>query len=72
LQSEKFDKDGEYIRKWMPELKDIKGTAIHDPYGRGKGSEAKKAGYPERIVDHKEGRDRCLARYKEGLGRDTA
>jgi deoxyribodipyrimidine photo-lyase len=72
LQSEKFDKDGEYIKKWIPELKDIESTAIHDPYGRGKGMEAKKAGYPERIVDHKESRDRCLARYKEGLGRDTA
>jgi deoxyribodipyrimidine photo-lyase len=72
LQSEKFDKEGEYIRKWIPELKDIESPAIHDPFGRGKGREAKKAGYPERIVDHKESRDRCLARYKEGLGRDTA
>ena len=45
LQSEKFDKDGEYIRKWIPELNEVEGTAIHDPYGRGKGSEAKKAGY---------------------------
>ncbi len=24
-QSEKFDEQGEYIRKWLPELKDIKG-----------------------------------------------
>ncbi len=72
LQSEKFDAEGEYIRRWIPELKCIEGKAIHDPYGRGKGDVAKKNGYPERIVDHKASRDRALARYKEGLGRDTA
>ncbi|KAK0128144.1 hypothetical protein ONS95_000128 [Cadophora gregata] len=72
LQSEKFDADGEYIRKWVEELEGVKGKAIHDPYGRGEGSKAKKMGYPERIVDHKECRERALARYKEGLGRDTA
>ncbi|RDW82807.1 putative deoxyribodipyrimidine photo-lyase [Coleophoma cylindrospora] len=72
LQSEKFDLEGEYIRKWVPELKGVEGKAIHEPYARGSGKLAQKNGYPERIVDHKESRDRCLARYKEGLGRDTA
>ncbi|CZR55508.1 probable deoxyribodipyrimidine photo-lyase PHR [Phialocephala subalpina] len=71
LQSEKFDAEGEYIRKWVPELKSIEGKAIHDPFGRGKGVVAKKNGYPERIVDHKASRERALTRYKEGLGRDT-
>ncbi|PVH77287.1 putative Deoxyribodipyrimidine photo-lyase [Cadophora sp. DSE1049] len=72
LQSEKFDDEGEYIRKWVKELEGVKGKAIHDPYGRGEGNKAKRMGYPERIVDHKECRERALARYKEGLGRDTA
>jgi len=72
LQSEKFDKEGEYIRKWVKELEGVKGNAIHDPYGRGAGDQVKKAGYPGRIVDHKESRERCLQRYKEGLGRETA
>ncbi|KAI9846823.1 MAG: hypothetical protein M1838_001146 [Thelocarpon superellum] len=72
LQSEKFDPDGEYIRKWVPELKDVKGKAIHDPYGRGASSTAKKTAYPMPIVDHKACRDRALARYKEGIGRTTA
>ncbi|PQE31483.1 deoxyribodipyrimidine photo-lyase protein [Rutstroemia sp. NJR-2017a WRK4] len=71
LQSEKFDAEGEYIRKWVPELKGIKGKAIHDPWDRAP-LEAKKTGYPQRIVEHKACRERCLARYKEGLGRDTA
>ncbi len=72
LQSEKFDPDGEYIRKWVPELKNIQGKAIHEPYARGKGAEAKKNGYPEPIVEHKFARNRALSRYKEGLGRNTA
>ncbi|KAM3086160.1 DNA photolyase phr1 [Clarireedia jacksonii] len=71
LQSEKFDPDGEYIRKWLPELSEIKGKAIHDPWDRAP-LKTKTTGYPKRIVEHKDCRDRCLARYKQGLGRDTA
>ncbi|KAI1175521.1 deoxyribodipyrimidine photo-lyase [Nemania sp. FL0916] len=72
LQSEKFDPDGEYIRKWVPELEGVEGNAIHDPYGRGANKLAEKAGYPKPIVEHKESRDRALSAYKAGLGRDTA
>ena len=72
LQSEKFDAEGEYIRKWVPELKGIEGKAIHDPYTRGSAKEAEKAGYPKRIVVHEESRARALSRYKEGLGRETS
>lgn len=72
LQSEKFDADGEYIRKWVPELKDIKEKAIHDPYGRGEGKAAEKNGYPKPIVEHSYARQRALARYKAGIGRETA
>lgn len=72
LQSEKFDESGEYIRRWVPELKDVKGKAIHDPYGRGAEAIAKKNGYPQPIVNHKESRERALARYKAGIGRSTA
>jgi deoxyribodipyrimidine photo-lyase len=75
LQSEKFDPDGEYIRKWVPELRDLRGGkkgAVHDPYGRGADVAAKKNGYPRPVVEHKFARDRALARYKEGLGRNTA
>ncbi|KAK3938441.1 putative deoxyribodipyrimidine photo-lyase [Diplogelasinospora grovesii] len=67
LQSEKFDPDGEYIRKWVPELRGVKGKAIHDPYGRGAGVQAQKAGYPRPIVDHKGARERALAAYKKGI-----
>ncbi|KAI9888514.1 MAG: hypothetical protein M1814_006848 [Vezdaea aestivalis] len=71
LQSEKFDPEGVYIRKWVPELKDVKGKPIHEPYARGAGSKIK-GGYPKPCVVHKESRDTTLAAYKKGLGRDTA
>ena len=56
----------------MPELREVKGKAVHDPYGRGAEAIAKRSGYPRMIVDHKEIRERCLRRYKEGIGRSTA
>jgi deoxyribodipyrimidine photo-lyase len=71
-QSERFDEGGEYIRKWVPELRGVEGKAIHDPYGRGEGDKARRAGYPEMIVEHKGARERALRSYKEGLGRNTA
>jgi hypothetical protein len=67
LQSEKFDPQGEYIRKWVPELAKVEGKAIHEPYARGSGNIAKKAGYPEPMVEHKQVRERALAAYKNGL-----
>ncbi|KAK7744097.1 DNA photolyase phr1 [Cytospora paraplurivora] len=68
LQSEKFDPDGEYIRRWIPELKEVKGKAIHDPYGRGAAAIAQKGGYPRAIVEHSRSRERALAAYKKGIG----
>lgn len=52
VQSEKFDA-GDYIRRWAPELAGIRGEAIHDP--------GPVNGYPDKIVGHREGRERALA-----------
>ena len=71
LQSEKFDVGGEYIRKWVPELREVGGKAVHEPYARGAEAAARKAGYPRPIVEHKQARTRALERYKGGLGRGT-
>ncbi|KAK1829520.1 deoxyribodipyrimidine photo-lyase [Podospora conica] len=70
LQSEKFDPSGDYIRKWVHELKKVRGKAIHDPYARGAGADAEKAGYPRPVVEHKRARQRALEEYKLGLKRD--
>lgn len=68
LQSQKFDPNGEYIRKWIPELKGFSDKQVHEPYSRGAGPQAQKKGYPKPIVEHKLVRERALSAYKEGLG----
>jgi deoxyribodipyrimidine photo-lyase len=66
LQSEKFDKAGDYIRKFVPELKKLSSKWIHAPWLAP--PEALKAAnitlgkdYPYPIVDHSEARDKALA-----------
>ncbi|PFH62949.1 hypothetical protein XA68_10965 [Ophiocordyceps unilateralis] len=70
LQSERFDPHGHYIRKWVPELKDLDDKQIHDPYGRSGAAKAKKSGYPKPIVEHKSVRERALSAYKDGIAKD--
>jgi deoxyribodipyrimidine photo-lyase len=67
LQSERFDADGEYIRRWVPELRAVEGKAVHDPYGRGAGEVAERNGYPRPLVDHRKSRERALEKYKAAL-----
>ncbi|KAL2802232.1 DNA photolyase, FAD-binding/Cryptochrome [Aspergillus granulosus] len=67
-QSERFDPDGEYIRRWVEELRDVEGDAVHAPYERGAEDVARRNGYPEPIVKHEEARDRALKRFKEAAG----
>ncbi|ORA10319.1 cryptochrome/photolyase family protein [Mycobacterium asiaticum] len=54
-QGEKFDPAGDYIRRWVPQLRDA-----HDPHLR-KGD--RPPGYPEPIVDHAAQRSEALRRY---------
>ncbi|KAI0166026.1 deoxyribodipyrimidine photo-lyase [Xylariaceae sp. FL1272] len=63
-QAEKNDPEGHYIRKYVPELRDVKGKAVFDPFNRLSRSEFDKLGYPEPHVDWKESKERCLQRYK--------
>ena len=60
LQSERFDPDGTYIRRWVPELASVATTEIHDPSPLTRAS----VGYPLPMVDHKE----AIKRYKEARG----
>jgi deoxyribodipyrimidine photo-lyase len=51
LQSEKFDKDCVYIKKWLPELKSVPAKDIHKWY-KTYTIYKNKINYPEPIVDH--------------------
>ncbi|GIG40069.1 cryptochrome/photolyase family protein [Cellulomonas phragmiteti] len=48
-QGRKFDPDGAYVRRWVPELRDVPGGGAHEPWKLPGGPPA---GYPDRIVDH--------------------
>jgi deoxyribodipyrimidine photo-lyase len=58
----KFDPDGDYVRRWVPELRHLEGRAAHQPWDHDDGYAH---GYPERIVDHAEEREEALRRYQE-------
>jgi deoxyribodipyrimidine photo-lyase len=59
-QSQRFDPDGNYIRRWVPELAALPGNEIHEPWRRREGTPP---GYPEPIVAHHHERADALARY---------
>ena len=61
LQSEKFDKEGAYIRRWVPELSGLTNKQIHQPTTE----LAEQCGYPTAMVDLKATRQRALDRFSE-------
>ena len=70
LQSERFDKEGKYIKKWIPELENIPSKYVHSPWICSSSDleiyniELGKT-YPLPIVNHKAARDRALKLYKK-------
>ncbi|MFC5380898.1 cryptochrome/photolyase family protein [Aquipuribacter nitratireducens] len=61
-QGEKFDPSGDYVRRYVPELRHLGGKAAHSPWDAEDGYAD---GYPRRIVDHKAEREEALARLSE-------
>ena len=59
LQSQKFDPEGVYIKKYIPELKHCTGKLIHEPQ-----QDLMTRDYPPPIVDHSIQRQEALALYK--------
>ncbi len=67
-QGERFDPDGEYVRRWVPELRGLPGSRAHRPWE----SPLEATGYPAPIVDHAAARARALTRYREARERASA
>ena len=65
LQGEKFDKEGEYVKRWVPELKNVSKKFIHKPWEL-KDEKNFKLGrdYPLPLVKHEEARVKALNAFK--------
>jgi deoxyribodipyrimidine photo-lyase len=68
-QSQKYDPDGNYIRRWIPELRAVPDKYIHEPW-KMPALIQREANcqlgdtYPMPLVDHKAARERTLRAYK--------
>ncbi len=60
LQGKKFDPEGDYVRRFVPELSHLPAKVIHEPWADPNGAPA---GYPAPIVDHAAERDATMADY---------
>lgn len=58
-QSKRFDLEGEYIKRWVPELRDVPATRLHQPP-----EEPLAKGYPLPMVDHAVERDVALEMFR--------
>jgi deoxyribodipyrimidine photo-lyase len=65
LQSKEHDPECEYIKTWIPELRDVPNEAIHN--WNEEHSNYKESHYPKPIVDFKEQKEKSLKMYKEAL-----
>jgi deoxyribodipyrimidine photo-lyase len=80
IQSSQFDKNGEYIKKWMPELANVASRDLHrwnevcDKYIGGSGSSGSSGGssggvkYIKPIIDYKIEKEKNLKMYRKYLG----
>lgn len=70
IQGEKFDPDGDYVRRYVPELADMPSKFIHKPWAAPEDVLAEASvhlgeTYPIPIVDHQQARNRALAAYEK-------
>jgi deoxyribodipyrimidine photo-lyase len=63
-QARRFDPDGAYVRRWVPELRGLDGAAIHEPW-RLPPAVRRRLGYPDRLVVHED----AVAAFRARRGR---
>lgn len=63
LQAKRYDPDGDYVRRWVPELAALAGPAVHEPW-KLRGAERARLDYPDPVVDLADG----LGRFRQARG----
>lgn len=63
-QGERFDPQGTFIRKWLPELADVPDNDIHQPYRWLEKQRQRVLNYPQPIVIHQQARRETLAAFE--------
>ncbi|MFF7903091.1 cryptochrome/photolyase family protein [Streptomyces sp. NPDC007920] len=63
-QAKRYDPDGTYVRRWVPELSGLDGPAVHEPW-KLQGAARAALDYPDPVVGLSEG----LARFKHARDR---
>ncbi len=73
LQQRRHDGEGQYVRRWVPELRDVPLAKLAEPWTMSE-AEQEATGcrigtdYPEPIVDHAAERERAMQRYRAAKG----
>jgi deoxyribodipyrimidine photo-lyase len=70
LQGERFDPEGEYVRRWVPELSKLPTRYVHHPWAApvktlADAGVALGRDYPRPVIEHAAGRARALAAFAE-------
>jgi deoxyribodipyrimidine photo-lyase len=74
LQAKRFDPDGVFVRRWLPELAGVPQRYLQEPW-KMPAAVQEEAGlrigrdYPAPVVDLREGRERALIAYRGARGR---
>jgi deoxyribodipyrimidine photo-lyase len=68
-QQMRHDPDGAYVRRWVPELRDVPLERLAEPWTMTDAEQATSGcvigrDYPARIVDHQRERERAMERYR--------
>ncbi|MEJ5202301.1 MAG: deoxyribodipyrimidine photo-lyase, partial [Anaerolineales bacterium] len=69
LQGKKFDPEGAYVRRWVPELAHVPNDSIHEPWLMSADQQRAAScqigvDYPAPIVNHRQARERVLSAYR--------
>jgi deoxyribodipyrimidine photo-lyase len=76
-QQERFDPEGEYVRRWVPELRPVPDRHLVRPWLMSDEEQAEAgcrigADYPEPVIDHAQERRIAVERYRAAIGGDEA